>query len=224
MRRPPATPEIPSRVRLTQPVALSLACFIVLGCIANPGTARTGSPSVPPASASPGRTETADVSTPATAPHCDPTGDVPPTLFTTGTATFDGDDGRIHGALGLTTEGTFVPSYQPACPSGAQAEWASSSEDEWHLTVLSNTGPNDAFDGQWATLWIERYGTEPPLHAEGSSCAITITEVAPSGLVGHAECPGMRWLNEYEAEMAVDASPLPDYAPFDLSISFGARP
>jgi hypothetical protein len=48
--------------------------------------------------------------------------------------------------------------------------------------------------------------------------------LAQAGPVGHAECPAMRWLNEDEAGTDPDASPLPDYAPFDISISFEARP
>ena len=210
-------------MRMAGPGLLSLVCAIVAGCVTGAGTVPTNAPSSLVAPASPVLPEPGSASPSPVAPECDPTGELPSTDFTSGTATFDGDNGRIEATLSLTANGTFLPSYLPSCPAGAQAEWASAS-DEWHLTVLSNTGPNDAFGGQWATLWIERYGPEPPLHADGASCTITITEVSPTGLVGHADCPGMRWLNEYEAEMDPDASPLPEYEPFDLSISFEARP
>jgi hypothetical protein len=210
-------------MRVTSLGLVSLACVIVAGCVTGADTAPTNTPLSLVATASPARPEPGSTLLPPVAAECDPTGELPSTDFTSGTATFEGDSGRIEATLSLTANGTFLPSYLPSCPAGAQGEWASAS-DEWHLTVLSNTGPNDAFDGQWATLWIERYGPEPPLHADGAPCAITITEVSPAGLVGHAECAGMRWLNEYEAETDPDASPLPDYEPFDLSITFEARP
>lgn len=208
-------------MRVTSLGLVSLAAAIVAGCVTAADTAPTNAAPSLVATSSPVQTEPGSTSLPPT--ECDPTGELPPTDFTSGTATFDGDSGRIEATLSLTANGTFLPAYLPSCPAGAQAEWASAS-DEWHLTVLSNAGPNDAFGGQSATLWIERYGPEPPLHADGSSCTITITEVSPAGLAGHAECPGMRWVNEYEAEIDPDASPLPEYEPFDLSISFEARP
>jgi hypothetical protein len=86
-------------------------------------------------------------------------------------------------------------------------------------------GPNDAFSGQWGTFWIESYVTEPPLHADGTPCTLTITEVSPAGLAGHAECNGLRWFNAYDYGVDPDrAKPLPDLPPFDLSVTFEARP
>ena len=119
---------------------------------------------------------------------------------------------------------TFLASFDPACPGGAQAEWMDST-DWWHLTVLSSFGPNDAFAGQWATLWLEAYENEPPLYADGHPCVITITNISPAGLVGQAVCQHLRWLNDYEAEANPDeAKPIPNMPAFDVSISFEARP
>ena len=119
---------------------------------------------------------------------------------------------------------TFYASFDPNCPGVAQAEWTDR-PGEWLLTVLANVEPNDAFDGQRATLWIQRYAGEPPLYADGSPCSITITQISRSGLAGHAECQNLRWLNAYDAGMDLDAaSPLANLSPFDASIIFRARP
>lgn len=227
-RRPAVEGSVRARtilgMRLERLGFIALACAIISGCVGAGNSAPSPAPATLAPSASPVLAQASGGSpSPTAAPECDPTGEQPWTEFTFGTATFTGDDGKIDATLSLTANGTFLPRYDPSCPAGAQAEWASAS-DQWHLTVLSNTGPNDAFGGQWASLWIEDYGPEPPLHADGTPCTITITEVSVAGLVGRAECPGMRWLNEYEAEMNPDASPLPEYEPFDLSILFEARP
>lgn len=202
---------------------IGLACAIVSGCVAAGDSTSSPAASLAPIASPVLPQPSIGLPSPTTVLECDSTGEQASTDLTSGTATFAGDNGRIEATLSLTADGTFLPRYDPSCPAGAQGEWASAS-DQWHLTVLSNTGPNDAFGGQWASLWIEDYGPEPPLHADGMPCTITITEVSAAGLVGNAECTGMRWLNEYEAEMDTDASPLPEYEPFDLSISFEARP
>ena len=74
-------------------------------------------------------------------------------------------------------------------------------------------------------MLIEGYETDPPLYADGTACVITITEVSAARLKGHAECHGLRWLNGYDAQTNPgEASPIPDMAPFDLSVTFEARP
>jgi hypothetical protein len=156
---------------------------------------------------------------------CDPSANSSPTEFRTGTATLDFTTGDKKTAtldhLGNTT---FLARFDPACPGGAQAEWTDSA-DHWLLTVLANMGPNEAFSGQQATMSIEGYETDPPLYADGSACAITITEVSTARLKGHAECHGLRWLNDYDAQMNPGgARPIPNLAPFDLSVTFEAQP
>ena len=54
--------------------------------------------------------------------------------------------------------------------------------------------------------------------------SVRITEESPAGLVGHAECQRLRWLNGYEAAANPSAKPIPNMPPFDVSITFEARP
>ena len=120
---------------------------------------------------------------------------------------------------------TFLASFDPRPPAGGQAEWMDAS-GVWLLTVLANTAPNPAFFGQQGTLWLQDGSGDPPLYADGSPCRITITEISSAGFVGTAECQGLRWLNDYEAQTLgpENAVPLADYAPFDAVIWFEARP
>ena len=156
---------------------------------------------------------------------CDSTGKSSPTSFRRGTALLDFTTGvRQQARLDRIGDVTFLASFDPACPGGAQAEWTDSS-DHWHLTVLSSFGPNDAFSGQWATLWLEANENDPPLYADGHPCVITITNISAAGLVGQAVCQHLRWLNDYEALSNPDeAKPIPNMPAFDVSISFEARP
>jgi len=61
-------------------------------------------------------------------------------------------------------------------------------------------------------------GVLPVLHY----CTVTLAEHSVAGLVGHADCPGVWWHSETEADMF---GPPPSGTPtFDLSIDFSALP
>lgn len=116
-------------------------------------------------------------------------------------------------------------SFDPNCPAGAQAAWADASGG-WLLTVMANVEPFDPDTGQRAFVTLEWYsGQEPPLFADASTCPLTITQIDAAGLVGHLECHDLRWLSDYDAQARPDlATPLPQFPPFDATISFEARP
>lgn len=163
---------------------------------------------------------------PSAAPTvCDPSGAASPTPFRRGTARIEITTGdRVAVDLDQIGDTTFYAQFDPECPGDAQAEWTTSS-GSWLLTVLANTGPDDAFSGQAGTLSIQNFEGEPPVYADGAACTITIATVSAAGLVGHADCPSLRWLSDYAAaEDPMNAEPLPGLAPFAAAITFEARP
>lgn len=154
--------------------------------------------------------------------RCD-SSSTPPTTYARGTATLafsTSDPGTV--ALG-TLDGSGFPSmYDPACSGSASAEWTDASGD-WTLTLITAvgiSGPMAAING----LYLENGSGPggPGLYADGTSCTITTTEASASGLVGHATCMGLRWISA--DEQASSPAPAPDHPPFDVTITFEARP
>jgi hypothetical protein len=203
--------------------AIAVAGALIAGCnpISGVGTpAPTDTPS--PGLNSP---SSAATTTPLPEATCDSTGNSSRTDFGRGTATLRFTSGNQNPVtLDRIGNTTFRANFDPACPGGAQAEWTDSS-DQWLLAVLASMRPNDPATGQQrGMLWIDGGATDPPLYADGARCKVSITDESPSGLVGHAECQGLRWLNGYEAKANPNAKPLPNMPPFDVSITFEAQP
>lgn len=126
-------------------------------------------------------------------------------------------------SLGQLGSSTLFPVFMPGGCSG-QAEWIDSS-DNWGISVMANADFDTGAPLGSGSISISRYGHEPPLEADTSGCAVTVTEVSAAGLVGRAECKGLRWLNGYDAATRPEAvSPLPEFPAFDATVTFEARP
>lgn len=207
------------RVHLTtrgRATALVLLCgLLAASCNGVPGP---GTPSPAAAGSSLGTGS----ATPT--PTCDPSPyPSPRTLYRTGAATLDfatGTQRRV--VLNHLTNDWVISSFGIACPSDAQAVWANDGE-QWMLTIEANVD-GDLFSAPYRSIEIENYTTEPPLEADGSGCRITITEISATGFVGQAVCHGLRWVNDYDTASNPNPSPIPNLSPFDVSLTFEARP
>lgn len=155
---------------------------------------------------------------------CRQSGNAQPVAFAHGQAVVVlGTGNRV--TLDRMGDATISPRFEPSCPAGAQSAWTDAS-GAWLLTVMANVVPAPGAEQAFGYATLEWYpGTDPPLFADASACPATITEIDARGLVGHIECRGLRWLNGYDAQTRPGlATPLPQFAAFDASITFEARP
>lgn len=147
------------------------------------------------------------------------------TTFASGSATVQFGSGEpATVTLAKIGDSTFMAGFDSTCPGFVQAEWTDARGD-WTLTVLANADGQPSSVGGMTVLWIDRDDADPPLTVEGTSCTLTITDASSSGLAGHASCHGLRWVGQYDDQTGPDGpSPVPGYPPFDVTITFEARP
>ena len=103
---------------------------------------------------------------------------------------------------------------------GVTASWRTG---DWELELDSF---GSSFTGSGTQLTILREDTDPPLSADGSGCAITITKQNAQGLAGTATCKGLRWAAAIAPFSSPDDPPSPaaGHPPFDATITFSATP
>lgn len=117
-----------------------------------------------------------------------------------------------------------ISGADPSCPGFAQAEWTDSS-GQWTVALVAFAMAVGVQPSEPGELMVLRSDREPPLSVDGLSCVLTLTEVSSNRLAGQADCHGLRWTNDYVAQANPEfASPDPNLPPFDLTITFDARP
>lgn len=142
-------------------------------------------------------------------------GFVPPTSFTTGSATLTFATGQPRKvALGML-DGT--PSMFDGSCGTAMATWTDAT-GTWSLMLFTSSDGGPAPSGLFLTSRVDGQDR----YADGTTCSVTVEEVSAKGLAGHASCKGLTWASDNEQP----ASPPPGSgpAPFDVTITFEARP
>jgi hypothetical protein len=105
---------------------------------------------------------------------------------------------------------------------GAVVSWRGG---DWGLEIQGRGSVG--FGSDTAILTITRDDTDPPLQADGTPCAITFTEVAPTHVAGSAVCKNLAWVDRMGGPMDL---PVPsgslsaDHPLFDATIVFDATP
>jgi hypothetical protein len=156
---------------------------------------------------------------------CDPNVSAEPAVLTRASGTIQTNSpGRERGTFTRFANSTFFARFEVACPSGAQGEWTDA-RNTWVVSVLIGKHRDGTFALESGSIIVEYYGEDPPLFADASRCEITYPEFSPAGILGHAECHGLRWYNDYEAQTDPDsAEPIAGLEPFDLNLSFEGGP
>ncbi|HEV2005238.1 MAG TPA: hypothetical protein VGQ85_01370 [Candidatus Limnocylindrales bacterium] len=134
--------------------------------------------------------------------------------------------GTLPAKITLTKFGTSgpPPAFDPSCLGGAAAEFTDAA-GQWAISVFAYPPPTALGGlGGPSMIAITRRDVDPALIADLSQCT-TFSEISAAGLVGHAECHGLRWTDPNDFGPNPNATQLlPSFAPFDLTVTFEARP